>query len=118
MPALNFKKVFKSKIAAGLKRSTIRAFRKDGRDPRPGETLFLYTGMRTKACQKLGQETCRRARPIRIEAGGRILVDNQPLRARDRLTLFRVDGFDRPGDFFEFFETTHGLPFEGVLIEW
>jgi len=118
MPALNFKKVFKNKIVTGAKRSTIRAFRKDGRDPCPGQTLFLYTGMRTKSCEKLGQEICRRTRPIRIQADGVIQAGGKPMSARERLALFRVDGFDSPADFFDFFETTHGLPFEGVLIEW
>lgn len=38
---------------SGEKRQTIRANRKDGRDPKQGQPLMLYTGMRTKSCVKL-----------------------------------------------------------------
>ena len=54
MPALNFKKEFADKVASGEKRQTIRALRKDGKNPRPGQKLYLYTGMRTKYCRKCG----------------------------------------------------------------
>ena len=57
MPALNFKNQFATYVELGFrdpdhpraKRQTIRAKRKDGRDPRQGETLYLYTGKRRHA---------------------------------------------------------------------
>lgn len=48
MPALNFKAQFAPLVESGAKRRTIRAFRKDKRDPKQGDTLYLYTGLRTK----------------------------------------------------------------------
>lgn len=56
MPALNFQKQFADKIKNGEKLQTIRALRK-----RPfviGDVLYLYTGMRTKNCVKLGKTYC------------------------------------------------------------
>lgn len=58
MPALNFKKRFEPMIESGDKRQTIRAKRKDCRDPKEGQTLYLYTGMRSKGCRKLGEAPC------------------------------------------------------------
>lgn len=62
MPSLNFKKQFAPMIKEGLKpenertgrikRQTIRAYRKDGRNPHPGDVLHLFTGMRTKSCER------------------------------------------------------------------
>jgi len=65
MPALNFKSRFApavelglaNPLAPGAKRCTIRATRK--RPICPGDRLSLYTGMRTKACRKLGEAECR-----------------------------------------------------------
>ena len=66
MPALNFKKQFADKVERGEKRQTIRALRADGRNPQPGQTLFLYTGMRTKSCRKLGEAVCSSVEQIDI----------------------------------------------------
>ena len=37
MPALNFQARFAPLVESGQKRQTIRAYRKDGRDPKPGQ---------------------------------------------------------------------------------
>lgn len=47
------------------KRQTIRAIGKR-RHARPGETLQLYTAMRTKQCEKIGEARCIAVLPIRI----------------------------------------------------
>jgi len=52
MPAFNFT-VFTEKVRSGEKRQTIRKPRK--RTPRVGQTAYLYRGMRTKDCEKLGE---------------------------------------------------------------
>lgn len=52
MPAYNFQKQFAPLVESGQKRQTIRAIGKR-RHARPGESLQLYTGQRTKACRKL-----------------------------------------------------------------
>lgn len=59
MPALSFQKQFGPKILDGSKTFTLRELRKDGRDPKTGQTLFLFTGQRTKQCKKIGEKLCR-----------------------------------------------------------
>lgn len=68
MVAYSFKKRFVDPIRVGLssvslsfdcqpKRQTIRSIGKR-RHARPGETLQLYTAMRTKQCRKIGDARC------------------------------------------------------------
>lgn len=117
MPALNFQARFADLVESGEKRQTIRALRKDGRDPKPGDTLYLYTGMRTKACRKLLEAECRSARPVTILDVGVCLGDDLPRRA-ERESLARADGFDTESEMVRWFQKTHGLPFKGLLIRW
>ncbi len=51
MVAYSFDRRFVPAIVSGAKRQTIRAHR--ARHARPGETLQLYTGMRTRQCRKI-----------------------------------------------------------------
>lgn len=117
MPALNFIKKLAPKVEAGIKRCTIRARRKDGRDPRAGQTLYLYTGMRTTVCRKLMETLCLSTEPIAIEAWHNVIVGTKPLDLAEEETLARADGFETSCDFFEFFEKAHGFPFYGLLIK-
>jgi len=117
MVAYNFKKRFAPLIISGAKPHTIRGHRK--RHARPGEAMQLYTGMRTKHCIKLldPDPICVSVKPIvisesSIQLDGLLLLGNQV----DRLA--EADGFETIDEFFKFFRDTHGLPFEGVLIEW
>jgi hypothetical protein len=118
MPALNFKKRFASNVESGEKRYTIRARRKDGRDPRSGQTLYLYTGMRTQYCRKLGEEKCKTTEAITIEGWHNVIVGIKPLSLVEEKELAISDGFETSGDFFKFFEKTHGFPFYGLIIRW
>ena len=65
MPLLNFQKRFVTQVESGRKRQTIRAMRKI--PFKVGDKLFLYTGLRTKDCRKLGEVICERVRHILIE---------------------------------------------------
>lgn len=123
MPLLNFQKQFAPKVESGEKNHTIRARRKDGRDPRKGQTLFHYTGLRTKASRKLGESICTRSVPIHIDpdyvvVAGIVLSDYQ------EETLATSDGFDTVSDFREFFLKNHPKKgtgeeqFDGYLIQW
>jgi len=116
MPAYNFKAKFADAVESGRKRQTIRKRRK--RPTRPGDRLYLYTGMRTKACRKLRENDCLSVEPMVIDVGSVRLAGR-------RLTMVEVDqlsvadGFERADDFFEFFEQHYGLPFdEAELIKW
>ena len=123
MPALNFKKRFAPDVAFCRKRQTIRAKRKDGRNPRPGDTLYLFTGLRTKYCQRLGTAICKSAEDILIYPNGQIALIKSGrsvkyLNAKEKDKLAVDDGFHDFADFMSFFHKEHDLPLWGLLIKW
>jgi hypothetical protein len=115
MPNLNFKSQFAPAVESGEKRQSIQPKRKI--PIKPGDTLHLYTGMRTKQCRKLGRATCTKTRPIHIRTG-RVILDGQNLTLFQIMRLAENDGFEKWKDFFGFFRKQYGLPFEGDLIQW
>ncbi len=119
MPLLGFKKQFAPLVENGTKRQTIRAKRRDGKDPRVGETLYLYTGLRTKKCRKLGEEICKSVEEIMIDHHG-INVAGKWLSVSERDALAQADGFPSYKEMKEFFEKVHGLEdeFSKLLIKW
>lgn len=120
MPALNFKKRFAADVEAGRKLQTLRSPRRDGRPHATiGCRLYLYTGMRTKGCRKLGEGLCTKTSHVVITdalAGSRILVNGSRVIEEDAFA--RADGFADSGALLEWFREEHGLPFEGSLIQW
>lgn len=118
MPALNYKARFAAQVESGAKRRTIRARRRDGRDPKPGDMLYHYTGMRTKACRRLGVSTCEDVTPIQIFADETVMEGSAVLTGRNLLELARLDGFVGVREFLDFFCSVHGLPFAGLVISW
>ena len=126
MPALNFKKQFAPMVIIGLekplhpeaKRQTIRAKRKDGRDPKAGQTLYLFTGLRTTSTVRLGEAECKSSEPITIDENSGIIVNFKFPSWEECTSLAKKDGFDGVHDFVIFFKKTHGLPFNGFLIKW
>ena len=115
MPALNYQKRFAALVERGYKRSTIRATRK-----RPicvGDTLFHYTGMRTKQCRSLGRDTCKLVRDICIKSNGTVLLDGQAIYRESAKALADHDGFDSLQAFFDFF-CPAGDDFRGQYIQW
>lgn len=117
MPALNFKKQFVPLIESGEKHQTIRVLRKDGRKPKVGEALYLYTGMRTKNCQKLKEVICKSVTRIVISRGY-LRLNEVFLHSFEKLQIAFADGFETYQEFQNFFEETHGLPFHGIIISW
>lgn len=143
MPALNFQSQWADAVEAGAllangadvvlmhklftpaevrpKRTTIR---RPGR-ARPGDTLYLYTGQRTKACRKLGEVLCLAVTPVKIR---RLVDTHEPvlfigsaglMDARlDRLARLDTAGLWDAAAFIAFFERAYGLPFDGELIAW
>lgn len=130
MVALNFKAQFADDVEEGRKRRSIRARRKDGRDPKAGDALQLYTAMRQAGCRKLGDAKCVRVREVEINHMG-VKIAGRQLYAGDAPAFrgspdpesydgdfARADGFGTFSEMVEFFEREHGLPFTGNLIEW
>lgn len=126
MPALNFKAQFADDVEYGTKRQTVRAPRKDGRPHcKVGDTIKLYTGMRTKGCRLLGQATVTRIARIKIEATCMYVNDRLlPSAIYDRdceqtdNEFAEADGFKSFTDMANWFSDVHGLPFEGTVIQW
>jgi len=122
MPLYNFQKQFAAAVESGEKRQTIRAKRKNR--PQVGQTAFLYTGARTKACRKLGEAEIVEVCPVLIGSKGLIInygedigecIENEP---QDIDYFAREDGFKDWPEMRDWFLKTHGLPFEGDLIKW
>jgi hypothetical protein len=119
--AYSFQSRFAEKIISGAKRQTIRSIGKR-RHARPGETLQLYTGMRTRQCRKIGEAVCSRVNSIKIFFDPpRVVIDDwAPCELPDELEAFaQSDGFENWADMEAFWNDAHGLePFAGVLIQW
>ena len=122
MVAYNFQARFVDAVESGAKRTTIRAF--GGKPhPRVGDSLQLYTGMRTKACRKLvdPDPICTVSALVkigddRVQIGhNRALLTQHPGSLQ---TFAHGEGFDDFGALVAWFRETHGLPFVGVLIRW
>lgn len=131
MPAYSFKERFVPLILDGSKRQTIRKKRKG--QAKPGSTLYLYFGMRTKWCRKLKETPCVDVKEIVITQDGKIFVGGKKLTWSQRDVLAYNDGF-RNGDdgmfpdycetkgcfdiMFRWWSQTHELPFIGDIIYW
>lgn len=129
MVALSFQWQFKEAIEDGYKCRTIRRVRKEN-NPKAGDTLQLYVGLRTKECEKIADAKCTRVRPVKIDYYG-VVLNGKSLYAGDAPAyqggidpegydgdFARADGFDTFLDMAAFFKARYGLPFEGQLIEW
>ena len=80
-------------MESGEKRQTIRRKRKDGRDPKPGQILYHYTGMRTKSCRKLREDVCTKCLPILIGEIS-VVVGGKLLTLNEKIALAKADGFE------------------------
>ena len=123
MPAINFQERFVSAIESGQKTSTIRQKRK--RPIKVGDTLYLYTGLRTPNAQLIGTATCsevnnctvdiRRASIHIYRKYGSVLL--WQLSHLEKLA--EKEGFNDPRDMFIFFKQTYKKDvFTGVQIQW
>lgn len=116
MPLYNFKKQFSDRIRQGIKRQTIRPKRK--RPTKPGEILYLYTGLRTQHTQKLGEFRCTSVEEILVSTSAEIFIGQRRLTPDEIQDLASKDGFNSTQEFISFFEQIYGLPWEGQLIQW
>jgi len=121
MPALNYQKRFAPMVESGEKVQTIRALRKH--PIKKGDTLYHYTGMRTKACRRLLDPTpCLEVLPFTITPVGEwevnCYLNDALIPSWEIEDLALADGFVSASDFVNWFKTTHGLPFYGQIIYW
>jgi hypothetical protein len=105
MPSLNFKAPFAPAVQSGKKTHTIRNPRKN--PIKVGDRLYLYTGMRTKNCKKLGEAICTKLQRIRLSISNsgilEVLIDGQQLTDFGIKDLAIADGFQCVEDFQYFF---------------
>lgn len=128
MPAFNFRPKFAFLIKSGVKTSTIRLDRKDGRPhAKVGDNLSLFIKMRQKGCERLLDSTCIDVRRVRITEKG-VQVVNQGKWHDDWLSdeglkeLVQQEGFKSFDELKEFFLYPKGeepkQSVEGTQIRW
>lgn len=134
MALYGYKEMFVPMIWDGTKGHTIRGDRKDGRLPKPGEKIYMYVGLRTKKCYKIGEAICKGVCKIQITE--KLIKIFDPLginyvtlvgQTADRLAWsdgFRPEGFTtfhNSGAFnlmISFWKKNNELPFTGRIIYW
>lgn len=116
MPAYSFKERFIPLIKSGEKRQTIRKKRKG--QAKPGATLYLYFGLRTKWCTKIKETICTRVEEIEIRANGTVKVNGKKMDWVQKYALAKADGFENFDTMIRWWKQTHELPFKGDIIYW
>jgi hypothetical protein len=116
----NFQRQFAEDVAAGRKRQTIRATRKDGRVPRPGERFKGYTGLRTRDARLLVDSTVVDCFPITMDLSEPPSIVSNGIRLHhgEANSFARLDGFENAEAMFAWFRKTHGDDFEGFCVCW
>lgn len=112
--------LFKEQILEGNKLHTIRAERK--RPTKAGDTLQLFTGLRTAKAKKFLTIPCLKVRHISIDlVDNSIMLDNTMLTFEQIEQLVRNDGFETIGSFYTFFKAEYfpdQLLNDLRLIQW
>lgn len=113
--------VFRDKVASGEKRQTIRRWRSDGREPKPGDRLDLWWKSRRPERFKFGEAICTEVFPIRFWADEydwtcRVHERNVDWAAFDDIA--KRDGFDDPYQMLGWFGFPDSPPFDGYVIRW
>lgn len=117
---LNFKPQFADRVEAGDKRQTIRRWRTDGKRIRPGDTLKLYTGLRTSKARLLRTATVEEVASVRMDiAGNVIVVDGDRLDTERAAAFARADGFTCVSEMLRWFKDQYmSCDFEGYYVRW
>jgi hypothetical protein len=124
MPAYNFQKQFVPYVKDYSKPHTVRAYRKDGRLPKIGELVHLYTGMRTNQCEKLVNPSppATDVKTIFITAAGKLYIGpvEKKIFAQSLLTdeflIFVHCGADLEADAKNTFAWMDGFRPEGTTV--
>ena len=117
MPAYNFQQRFAGLVKRRIKRQTIRARRKDGRDPKVGQRFVGYSGLRTKKCRRLVTGTITEVLPIEITPE-HFRLAGKVLDIAEANSIALLDGFSHANEMVGWFLATHGRRFAGHLIRW
>jgi hypothetical protein len=117
---INFKPQFADAVQAGTKLQTIRGHRKDGKRIQRGDTLKLYTGLRTRATRLLREAPCELALSIRIDLQyDEVVIDGTKLDFEQRRDFARADGFTGWPQMRQWFRDEYQVhEFDGYLVKW
>lgn len=118
-----FQNRFEAPILAGRKPHTIRGHRRDGKPrARVGETISLrvWTGKPYRSKQReFARAVVTAVFPVRIyDCGIQLHATRREVLWYGQQRIARQDGFAGFTEMLEWFRSTHGLPFEGVLVKW
>ena len=116
MGLYDFKPRFVPLILAGSKTHTIRTHR--AHPDKPGNTLHLYTRLRTKKAQLLRRVQCVAIQEIVIAdlMPPVIFIDGEALNHSEEEAFANRDGFLSFQEMMEFWKGR--LPFKGQIIHW
>ncbi len=127
MVAFNFQPQFRHKLLAGLKLQTFRATKRCD----VGDPVQIYTGQRTRQCEKLLDGVCTHVWPgvIDLECvtfGETCHAEYERLKPGDNAItglplddFAKLDGFDSHQQMLQFFEKRKNhFPFRGWLHKW
>lgn len=121
--SFGFRKDFAELVRLGMKRQTIRQHRKDGRVPKPGDRVHLFSGLRTPRVRRLGTGKVVDCFPIYmdlLEHGQRYIVSNGVRLAPGEANEFaKLDGFPSAVRMFDWFVETYEFDvFSGFCVRW
>lgn len=117
MVAFNFKPEFAPKIKRGEKLSTIRSTKRCN----VGDTMQLYTGQRTKKCNKIRADVvCCGVAPIMMSKDTiwKIIGLAEGHIKPSRKEIHKQEGFKNAQAMIDFFEEHYGLPYSGYIHAW
>lgn len=122
--AFNFRTQFAGPVERGEKLQTIRQRRKDGRVPKPGDRVTLFTGMRTAYCRKLGESSVVDCFPVYMDLedlGQRAIISNGVRMHMGEANSFaKLDGFSSAIEMLRWFRETYrpADSFDGFCVRW
>ena len=124
---INFS-VFIDKILSGEKRQTIRRASPKWANVKTGDTLTLYTGLRTKQRRKLGEAIVASVHVVMFDTNNNKIFIFSPLgflgcveiAENEARSIAIKDGFACYEDFWNFFKTQYGRSgfLRMVIIRW
>ena len=115
MPAYSFKERFIQPIKDGKKKQTIRAKRKH--QIKVGDIVYLYYGMRSKHCIKIGEGICTKVIDV-LFLGTGWFVNKKLLHGKKADKFAQADGFKNFDDMYNWWEENNSFPFKGEIIYW
>lgn len=116
MGLYGFKPQFVRHILAGTKRHTIRHLRRY--PDKPGNTLHLYSGLRTKKAKLIMRVRCTRIQEFTMDENHTVWIDGVVLSESETQRLARADGFSNFHEMVKFWDAEHDLPFVGQIVHW